>query len=174
VDVEARYQALVAELRREGVRLQTKDLVWHQRAIGALLRIIGQNVYVDRYVTTIGRSIYLTPDWDQRTVEDRYATLRHERVHLEQFRRWGVVLMGVAYLLLPLPVGLAWFRMRWEREAYEETVRTWYELGGRPATDRLRAHVIAQFTGPAYAWMWPFRGQLERWYDGLVGRLEAA
>jgi hypothetical protein len=177
VDLEARYRSLVAELEAAGVRLITKDQVWHQRAIGALLRVFtlgGQDMYVERYVTTIRRSIYLTPDWEQRSVEDRYATLRHERVHLEQFRRWGVVLMGVAYLLLPLPVGLAWFRMRWEREAYEETVRTWFELGGRAATDRLRAHVIAQFTGPAYAWMWPFRGQLERWYDGLVGRLEAA
>lgn len=177
MNVEARYRALVAELESEGVRLETKDRVWHQRAIGFLLRLVtlgGQDVYVERYVTTIGRRIYLTPDWPSRSVEDRYATLRHERVHVEQFRRWGVVLMGFAYLLLPLPMGLAWFRMRWEREAYAETVRVWHELGGRAATDRLRAHVIAQFTGPSYAWMWPFPTVMSRWYDALVDRLEAA
>ena len=90
---------------------------------------------------------------------------------MKQFRRWGVVLMGVAYLLLPLPMGLAWFRMRVERAAYEESVRCWYELGGRAATDAHRAHVIAQFTGPAYAWMWPFPSSIARWYDALVNRL---
>jgi hypothetical protein len=174
MDVEQRYRELVAEVEADGVRLVGKDRVWHQRAIGVLLRVLtlgGQDVYVERYVTTIGNTIFLTPDWERRTVEDRWATLRHERVHVKQFRRWGVVLMGVAYLLLPLPMGLAWFRMRVERAAYEESVRCWYELGGRAATDAHRAHVIAQFTGPAYAWMWPFPSSIARWYDALVNRL---
>jgi hypothetical protein len=175
VDLRPRYDALVEELRRDGVRLITKDRVWHQRAIGALLRVLtfgGMSVYVERYVTTIGRSIYLTPDWEHRTVEDRWATLRHERVHLEQFRRWGRLPMAIAYLLLPLPIGLAWCRMRLEREAYAETVRAWFELGGRVATDRIRAHVLAQFSGPSYAWMWPFPSSIARWYDSLVDSLD--
>jgi hypothetical protein len=171
VNVGERYRALVAELEADGVRLVTKDRVWHQKLIGALLGVIGQNVYVERYVTTLGRTIYLTPDWERRTVEDRYATLRHERVHLEQFRRWGFLPMAIAYLLLPLPFGLAWCRMRLERAAYEESVRVWHELGGRAATDRMRDHVIRQFTSVAYGWMWPFPRSIARWYDGLVNAL---
>jgi hypothetical protein len=177
VSVEARYRALVDELRDDGVTLVTKDRVWHQRVIGLLLRVVtlgGQDVYVERYVTTIGRSIYLTPDWEQRSLEDRYATLRHERVHLGQFRRYGLIPMAIAYLLLPLPIGLAWVRARLEWEAYAETVRVWHELGGRAATDRIRDHVISQFTGPSYAWMWPFPSVVAGWYDRLVDSLQPA
>jgi hypothetical protein len=30
---------------------------------------------------------------------------------------------------------------------------------------------VRQFTSAAYGWMWPFRGQVERWYDQAVQRL---
>jgi hypothetical protein len=176
VDVEARYRQLEAQLRGEGVRIARKDGVWHQRAIGRVLAWVtfgAQSRYVDRYVTTIGRAIYVTPDWESRSAVDRYATLRHEMVHLHQFRRWGLVPMTIAYLLLPLPIGLAWCRMRLERAAYAESVRVHHELGGRAATDRLRAHVISQFTSGSYGWMWPFPATVARWYDALVAALES-
>jgi len=80
----------------------------------------------------------------------------------------GFVPMAIAYLLLPLPMGFAWCRMRLEREAYEESVRVTFALGGRPATDRLRPQVLEQFTSGAYGWMWPFPRQVARWYDRLV------
>jgi len=79
-----------------------------------------------------------------------------------------------AYLFVPLPLGFAWCRMVLEREAYEETVRAAFELGGRLATDRLREHVIRQFTSGAYGWMWPFPKSVARWYDEFVDYVEAA
>jgi hypothetical protein len=166
-----RYAALLAELEADGVRLVRKSRAWHQRAIAALLWPINRR-YLDGYVTTIGRTIYLPDGWSRRPEGDRWATLRHERVHVAQFRRYGLVPMAIAYLLLPLPFGLAWCRMRLEREAYEETVRCHFADGGRAATDAIRAHVIAQFTGGAYGFMWPFRRTLERWYDGFVASLD--
>jgi hypothetical protein len=175
VELELRYRALVAELEAQGVRLVTKERVWHQRALDRLLRIItfgGQSGYLERYVTTIGRTIYLTPDWERRPLPDRYATLRHERVHLQQFRRWGLVPMALAYILLPLPVGLAWCRMRFERAAYEESLRVRYSLGGRRAVEEVRQHVISQFTSGSYGWMWPFPRALDRWFDRFVASLE--
>ena len=168
MDLHARYEELAAT-----VRIVRKRGVWHQRAIHHLLRVVtfgAQSSYVDRYVTTLWHTIYVTDDWDARPIEDRYATLRHELVHVRQFERWGV-LMAVSYLLLPLPLGLAWFRMRFEREAYEETLRVWHELGGRAAAERLRAHVIGQFTSGAYGWMWPFPRAMERWFDRFVASL---
>jgi hypothetical protein len=174
VDLELEYRALVAALEGDGVRLVAKDRVWHQRAIAWLLRVVtlgGQSHYLERYVTTIGRSIYLTPDWERRPLADRYATLRHEAVHLEQFRRWGLLPMALAYLLVPLPVGLAWCRMRLERAAYEETIRVHFALGGRPAAERLREHVVGQFTSGSYGWMWPFPGAVGRWFDRFVAQL---
>jgi hypothetical protein len=175
VDLSIMYDALVERLQSQGVRLVTKDRVWHQRALDRLLRVVtfgGQSAYLDRYVTTIGRSVYLTPDWDARPLADRYATLCHEAVHLQQFRRWGLIPMAIAYVLLPLPFGLAWCRMRLERAAYEETLRVQHHLGGRRAVEAMRAHVIAQFTSGSYGWMWPFPRALERWFDRFVDSLE--
>jgi hypothetical protein len=175
VELELRYRALVDELVGDGVRLVTKERVWHQRAIDRLLRLVtlgGQSAYLTHYVTTIGRTIYLTPDWERRPLLDRYATLRHEQVHLAQFRRWGVVPMAVAYLLLPFPVGLAWCRMRLERAAYEETLRVRHALGGRAAVAALREHVIRQFTSASYGWMWPFPRAVARWFDRFAAALD--
>jgi hypothetical protein len=131
-----------------------------------------QSRYLDGYVTTIGRTIFLPPDFAARPLVDRYATLRHELVHVRQFRRFGLLPMAIAYLVLPLPMGLAWCRMRLEREAYEESIRVHYFHGGIPATERLREHIIRQFTSGAYGWMWPFRRAVEDWFDGFVARLE--
>jgi hypothetical protein len=174
VDLSEEYDALVERLEAEGVRLVEKDRVWHQRVIHRLLQIVtlgAQSHYLERYVTTIGRTIYLTPRWNDRALADRYATMRHEAVHIEQFKRFGLVPMALAYLLLPLPLGLAWCRMRLEREAYEETLRVQFSIGGRAACERIRAHVIRQFTSGAYGWMWPFKGAVSRWFDRFVSSL---
>jgi len=36
---------------------------------------------------------------------------------------------------------------------------------------RLRAHVIAQFTSGSYGWMWPFPRAVGRWFDRFVASL---
>lgn len=167
---------LVAELAARGVVVQSKADVWHQRWIHQLLRLVtfgGQTAYLDRFVTTIGHHIYVTPDWESRSLADRWVTLRHELVHVDQFARWGLVPMAVAYLLLPLPMGLSWCRMRLEREAYAESVRATFEVGGLEAASALRGHVVAQFVSGSYGWMWPFRRSIERWFDGLIAGLTA-
>ena len=168
MDLHADYARLAAT-----VRIVPKAGVWHQRAIDRLLRLVtlgAQSAYLEAYVTTFWHTIYVPPDWDARPIEERWATLRHELVHVRQFERWGVV-MAVAYLLLPLPLGLAWCRMRFERAAYEETLRAWHALGGRAACERLRPHVIRQFTSGAYGWMWPFPRAVGRWFDRFVASL---
>ena len=181
MDHEARYRELVRALEREfpGLRLIPKRTSRGQRAIHVGLMIItfgGMRGYLAHYQTTIGRTIYLTDDWDERDPRDRYCTLRHEAVHLRQFRRYTLPGMAFLYLLLPLPLGLAWFRARFEREAYEESIRAAAEVWGpaAPAEAGYRARVIDQFLGPAYGWMWPFRQALERWYDRVLSSLPAA
>src|SRR5262249_50331975 len=124
-----------------------------------------------QYVTTLGNTIYVTPDWHTRPAGDRLATLEHEYVHVRQFRRYGLVPMAIAYLLLPLPFGLAWFRMRLEREAYGTTLRVHHRIGRRVAVERLRTHVIRQFTSGSYGWMWPFPRAVARWFDRFAASL---
>jgi hypothetical protein len=176
----ARYDALVAALRCEfpRFRIVRKDRSPLHKAIDRALRVVtlGQMTsYLDAFQTTIGCTVYVTPDWDDWDPDRRYVTLRHEAVHLRQFRAYSLPGMAVLYVLLPLPMGLAWFRAHFEKAAYAESIRAAAEVWG-PAVPRgaeYRRYVIGQFTGAAYGWMWPFRGGLERWYDDVLASLPA-
>ena len=174
-----RYDALVEALRREfpRFRIVRKDHSPLHRAIHYAL--VGLTLgrmrsYLDDYQTTIGSTVYVTPDWDERTPDERYVTMRHEAVHLRQFRTFTLPGMALLYVLLPLPMGLAWFRAYFEKEAYAETVRAAAEVWGPefPRREAYRRRVIDQFTGAAYGWMWPFRAGLERWYDRVLATVE--
>lgn len=147
-----------------------------QRAVHWALRVItlgGQDRYLSEYVTTLGRTIYVPEGWDTLTPRARYLILRHESVHLRQFERWGWVGMVLLYGLLPLPLGLAYGRARLEWEAYAETLRATAEVDGIAAAraQALREEIVARFTGPDYAWMWPFPGQVRRWVDACLDDL---
>jgi len=170
-----RYERLCEALRAEipGFRVVRKDHSRFHRAIDVALRVVtfGQMTsYLDSYQTTIGKTVYVTPDWDTWPADRRYVTMRHEAVHLRQFRAYTLPGMAFLYLLIPLPLGLAWFRARFEQEAYAESIRAAAEVWGpaHPRGEAYRRHVVEQFTGPSYGWMWPFRGAIERWYDRIL------
>jgi hypothetical protein len=57
-----------------------------------------------------------------------------------------------------------------------ETLRATAEHKGVDALrdERLRARIVERFTGPDYGWMWPFRRQVESWYDAARDEIEAA
>lgn len=174
-----RYDALVEALRREfpRFRIVRKDRSPLHRAIHRALWALTfgrMRTYLDSYQTTIGSTVYVTADWDERDPDERYVTMRHEAVHLRQFRAYTLPGMALLYLLVPLPMGLAWFRARFEMEAYAETLRAAAEVWGReyPRRAAYRQYVISQFTGASYGWMWPFRAHLERWYDGVLATVE--
>lgn len=166
---------LLAAIRSEfpGFRLVRKDESRFQRFIHYALVAItfgGMRRYLHGYQTTIGKRIYVTPDWDSRPALDRYVVLRHERIHLRQFRKLTLPGMAFLYLLLPLPMGLAYFRARFEKQAYAETIRAAAEVYGRDHIEdaAFRDNIVAQFTTAAYGWMWPFRRSLLRWYESIV------
>ncbi len=170
-----RYEALVGALREEipGFRIVRKDQSALHRAIHVALigLTFGQmRTYLGSFQTTIGRTVYVTSDWDDWEPDRRYVTLRHEAVHLRQFRRLTLPGMAVLYLLVPLPMGLAWFRAQFEKEAYAESIRAAAEVWGKAyaASADYRNHIVGQFLGPSYGWMWPFRRALERWYERVL------
>lgn len=178
-DVAATQQLdeLLDEIRAEfpRFRLVRKDRAWTQRVIHHALVVVTfgrMRRYLTGYQTTIRRTIYVTPDWDSRPALERYVVLRHELVHLRQFRTWTLPGMALLYVLLPLPMGLAYFRAHFEKQAYAETIRAAMEVYGpeHVSNPDFRNNILAQFTGPTYGWMWPFRGALERWYDSVVRR----
>ena len=174
-----RYDALVETLRAEfpRFRIVRKDSSRLHRAIHHALRALTlgrMTSYLDSFQTTIGYTVYVTPGWDRLEPDERYVTLRHEAIHLRQFRTFSVPGMFVLYVLLPLPMGLAWFRAHFEKAAYAESIRAAAEVWGRdfPRSPGYRRHVIEQFTGASYGWMWPFRASLERWYDQVLASLD--
>jgi hypothetical protein len=166
------------ELRREfpALRVVDKGASGFSRLLDRVVRVFtlgGQSAFMTKYVTTIGRTIYLPSSWAARADADRYVTLRHEAVHLRQFRRYGLWPMAFVYIFPILPLGLAWGRARLEWEAYAETVRATAEVKGIAAArdPAFHAHIVKQFTTGAYGWMWPFPRVVQRWIDEEIERL---
>ena len=171
----------IDQLREEfpGFRIVPKQASRLSRVIDAALRglTLGrQRHYLTRYHTVIGRTLYVPASWETMSDTDRVILLRHERVHLRQTRHFGSVLMAFLYLIPILPMGLAWGRARLEWEAYEETLRATAELKGFAYASRseLRRRIVSRFVGPDYGWMWPFRCQVNRWYDEALRRIQAS
>lgn len=161
------------------MRIVRKDRSPMHRAIHYVLFAVTlgrMRTYLDSFQTTIGKTIYVTADWDELPSDQRYVTMRHEAIHLRQFRRWTLPGMALAYIFLPLPLGLAWFRAYFEREAYAETVRAASEVWGRAyvATPQFRSTIVQQFISSSYGWMWPFPRAMERWYDRVLQGLDGA
>lgn len=171
--------ALLEEIRQEfpAFRVLYKRQSFLNRAIHVLLRVVtfgGQRSYLTEYYTVLGDTLYVPDAWDVLDDIGRVILLRHERVHLRQRRRHGTFGMAFLYLVPFTPLGLAYFRAKLEWEAYTETLRATAELRGTAAArdPELRERLIRRFTGPAYGWMWPFRRQVERWYDTALREIE--
>lgn len=176
------YSDTLYEIREEFPAFQVvwKEDSWLMRFLAWFLRYLTlgrQRTFQTAYITTIGCKVYVPADW--RTLSDIAKTivLRHERVHMRQRRRYGMVLFSFLYLLFPLPGGLAYFRAKFEMEAYEETIRSTVELYPNGAAlvlkPEAKKQMIENFIGPGYFWMWPFRARIERWYDATVSKVLA-
>jgi hypothetical protein len=141
-------------LRAHRVRLVAKRDSRLMDVLAWLLRPLGARDFLSHFWTTIGRTIYYPT-----RVADPFAhpdVLEHELVHVRQWQRWGV-LFWISYVLLPLPFGLAWFRFRWEREAYL------VQLARATDRDREIARIVdALWFG--YARPWP-RSWMRRWFE---------
>lgn len=148
------------------------------RAIDVGLRIItagAQRHYMTRYHTVIGDTLYVPDAWHAMSDVARVILLRHERVHLRQRRRYRMLPFALLYLLPILPLGLAYFRARFEWEAYRETLRATAELCGLDAADDpiLRREIVRRFVSADYGWMWPFSRAVERWFDQALTEIRA-
>jgi hypothetical protein len=168
----------LAEMREEfpGFRIVHKAESPLSRAIDVFLRTVtfgGQRTFLTQYYTVIGDTLYVPASWEQTDPVEAVITLRHERVHLRQRRRFTLPGMAFLYLVPFLPIGAAYGRARIEWEAYEETIRATLELRGEAAarSPALREQIVRRFVGPDYGWMWPFRRQVERWFDEALDRI---
>jgi len=128
------------------------------------------------YTTTVGYTIFTGTGWAGMSEDKQVELLRHERVHMRQRARHGFFLFALLYLFLPFPIFFALGRVRFEQEAYEESMRC--VLARRNGevilgTESYRRRMVDHFTGPAYFWAWFRRKSIEAWYDSFTTKIMA-
>ena len=180
-----RLDLLCKELRKEfpKLRMQHKRRHWYWRALNWIVLIVtfgGNRVFNARYTTTVRKTIgWSDKQWERirkkaQGWEDRiWSTLMHEREHLRQFKKYTTPIMGLGYIFVFFPIGLAYVRARFERAGYLQTLRCWYVLDRKWAEHpEARVWWIKQFTTGSYGWMLPFKKTVGRWFDQELKRLQ--
>lgn len=132
-----------------------------------------QKKFMTDYVSVISNKVYVPTKWEEWTNYNKTSILRHERVHMYQVKKYGSFIYNILYLFIPLPMLLAYFRTKFEREAYEESIRFALVLAGEDYVrgEKFKEHILSQFLTGKYGWMWPFRNSMEKWFDDYVDRL---
>lgn len=146
------------ELHEAGVRVRHKRSSWLMQVIGALLWPFGRRAwFLDRTWTTVGsRTIWAPASVDLAHLWRVRDIVRHEMVHVRQWKRYPVV--GQLAYLLVLPVGLAYFRWVFEREAYLVQIR---------AKTMTAEQVVKTLGSLSYFWSWP-RPWMRKWFAKAV------
>ena len=144
-------------LREHGARLRPKADSRMMKILGGFFRVFGNKRFVESYWTTIRDTIYYPT-----TVNDPYRyvmIIAHECVHVSQWRKWRALFL-LSYLFFPVPVFFAWFRWRWEREAYLVNLR--------PAVDKEKAiERVVNDLWHDYLWPWP-KKRMRKWFRAHV------
>lgn len=168
---EEEYERLIAALPYGAKVVAKKGWFWTTLHYVVLVVTLGGNrEFLKRYATTIGPIIAVPEGWEKRPALSRLSLVVHELHHVRQAKMaglwispWlGMVPMGIAYLLLPLPIGLAWCRYVIERSAYLVGIRVKVKYGMDYAP--LIEHAVGQLTTGAYGWTWPFPSCVRAWF----------
>ncbi len=182
-DVPAPVQALMAEISSEfpAFRVVMKGDSRLMGAIDLFMKVVTlwrMKAFLTDFITTVGYTVYVPAAiWGSPDPFGMLCTLRHERVHMRQRSKYGMALFTFLYLFFPLPGGLAYFRMKFEREAYTESLMAAAELGATPEVvlgDSWKSVVVGAFIGPSYFWAWPFKKTINAWYDATATLAVAA
>jgi len=166
IEDKEQYQKLAHDIE-PSVILTTKD-AFFWKVLAVLVTIvtmggIGYRQFLEEYATTIGPIQAYPTTWMYLSE----AILIHEAVHTRQVKRlgfgnaWlGLPLFALLYLFLPLPLGFAWFRWRYEIEA-DEAVYAWMcRRGYLPKQIESRARDFGErVCGGNYGWSWIIRGE---------------
>lgn len=126
--------------------------------------------FMTDFTTTIGYTIYIPSEWETRIPAAKAVTLRHERVHMRQRRERGWFAFSFLYLFI-LPAFRAYYRTRFEKEAYEESLLAIAEYYGDDVMLLQRRQYIDHFTGSNYFWAWTKAKDIEIWFDDACARV---
>ena len=168
---EQELEALLASVAAQGVKIVRKDQSKFWKLLAVLVKIVtfGKNsTFGTQFTTTIGKTIAVTPDYDSWTVQNKLETITHEMVHVGQYKRYSVPVMALLYFLVFIPFGLAYFRYRFEREAYLTEFK--YTIGkGWGTKEELIDFGVQELSGSDYGWAWVFKGSIRKWFEANLG-----
>jgi len=133
------------------VKLKPRSSFWLTR----LLDKFGGSVYW----TTVGDTIYYPDVYDLETAQLFTEIIEHEQVHLEQYKKYGTVPFLFLYALVFLPVGLSYFRWKFEREAYL--------VGIVKHGDSIEEAVKVLWSG--YGYPWP-KSLMRSWFEKQLAK----
>lgn len=122
----------------------------------------------ERYTVVTSKHIAFAKepqDWKDYTT---YNTLRHEYIHIRD-RKAHPLWYPISYgLILPM----VWtMRAHWEMRGYTANMIVAHEEFGY-ISDRLVDHIVKQFVGSHYFWMWPFEKQVRARVREIKGKIE--
>lgn len=176
-----KFAELEIATRKEfpGFLLKKKSESRLMKTIDVFLKIITlgrMRTFMTEFITTVDDVVYVPTDWEKGSEKSRMIALRHERIHMRQSAKYTKWLFRFLYLCFPLPVVFAYFRMKFEWEAYTESMWATAEYYG---LDTLKNHVyrskmIGHFTTAEYFWAWPWSRGIENRYNEEVRKIEAA
>lgn len=178
-------QRIVEEIHRRKVKVIYKRDSLFMKILSKIL-FFNKN-FMDNATTTIGRTIYLSNEYDGRSESSKVATLLHEYVHILQAEE--DILFPILYLmpqflvlysLFAIPFGSffllfllailpfpAVYRALYEAEAYAVSLYIKDISGGYDMKAELD-FVVKTFTGPSYYFMMPFKTTMENWITEQV------
>lgn len=185
------YVQTTIKLTNEGAKIvDKKGWFWKTLHVLVVIFTLGSNRnFLKGYYTTIGPWIGVPEGWQSRSLASRIAVLEHELIHVKQCAKigFGSAIVGlplytILYLLLPLPIGLAYFRWRFEREAYVHGINVRVRIEPHRYNEKIDS-AVKQLTTGLYGWTWPFKKSVEKYFayhcpdpairymvDGLISR----
>jgi hypothetical protein len=139
----------------------------------SLVLSFGKNkTFMSDFTTTIGYTVYTPSNWENKPESSKVEVIRHEAVHMSQIRKYSFFGFYFLYLFIPLPILFAWYRFKFEREAYAESIKCLIEYHGNSIlTDKFRLFFVDHFVNSSYFWAWILRKQVEEWYDTTIKNL---
>ena len=132
-----------------------EDVEFIKKENSLLMKLIGffWPAFMTNVWTTIGNKIYYPNTVKSPLAIKNYPIIKHEVVHVKQFKKYGVGLFLFLYLLCPLPFLFSYFRWKFEREAY-----FYANIKNERDIDR-----VVDVLGKYYLYPWP-KKWMRKWF----------
>ena len=174
VNLETRVELISQEFPK--FRFMSKDKSLLMKMIHIFLQLItfGRSKFMDNFVTTIGHTVYTPSSWHSWKDDTKSDILAHECIHMRQRKKYGPVLFEALYIFIPIPLFYAYYRAKFEMEAYEVSIKLNAARNGLEAvkSPEYKKYMVSHFTGSNYGYMMMNKNRVESWFNSVISSIE--